>query len=394
MSTSNNSSRERIIKAASELFLTQGISETTTKEIADVAQVNEVTIFRQFKSKYGLLLAVIEESGVFTYLGESVIKSRDRALRATKGDRTSDSAETIQDYATTVLEYLEEFPEIVCSVIGEAQQYPQENRIALGKGITEVNRHLAQGLREILQEEETEQLAGLLHAILLGYGVIEFTCESHELWQDRADFLSNLVKFWTKKPKQETSTLTIRDLPPQLVHFLLQKAKKQGKQIYAIVYLLFGAGLTPQEIINLERSHHIYYPQGQLIQITQGSIREVSVNQSILGKRYGSYTRNPLTQWLRTRQDNNPALFINTQGKSLSLADLTAQWQELVRDLPASHLPTLEQTQQTWCVEMLTRGMSLENLQLLIGWDLAKLQPYAQRAKEKTALAEAFLLDH
>lgn len=381
------STRTRIIEAALELFLSKGTSDTTTKEIAELAQVNEVTIFRHFKSKYGLLLAVLEtqiSSNLVANLVESIPNS-------------SNLADFIEKYAHNFLDCLEQYPQLICSIIGEAQQYPPENRLALGKGIGEANLYLAKPLQEIIEQQGLNlsltpvQLAGLLHTMLLGYGVIEFMSESHQLWQNRSEFLGNLVNMYSPP----TVSPPIRDLPPQIVHSLMQKAKKHSKQAYALVYVLFGAGLTAQEVINLERSHHICYPQGQLLEITRGYTRQVPLNQSILGKRYGSYLRNPLTQWLKSRQDHYPALFINPQGESLSLLDISQQWQELVTDLPnlEGDGPTLEQAQQTWCVEMLTRGISLENLQLLIGWDLAKLQPYAHRAKEKAALAQAFLLD-
>lgn len=392
MSTPNNSSRARIIKAALKLFLSQGTSETTTKQIAELAKVNEVTIFRQFKSKYGLLLAVVEESGIFTNLAKSLIKSSQPNQNLT---------EKLRNYGNNGLERLEQFPELVCSLIGEASQYPQENREALGRGITEVNSRLIEYLASIFPEEgakppiSPEKLAGLLNTMLLGYGVIEFTCESHQLWSDRTDFLNSVITLCTNKPTQITPRQTIRDLQPDLVHLLLQKAKKHSKQAYALVYILFGAGITPQEVVQLERSHYLSYPKGQLLEITKGNPRQVPINQSILGKRYGSYLRNPLTQWLKSRQDDYPALLLNSEGEPLSESDLYEQWQELVTDLPTTegNLPTLMQAQQTWCVEMLMRGMSLENLQLLSGWDLAQLEPYAQRAKEKAALAQAFLLD-
>ena len=64
MSRTRTSSRARLINAALELFTSQGVTETTTRQIAELAQVNEVTLFRQFGNKQGLLLAVIEDSAV------------------------------------------------------------------------------------------------------------------------------------------------------------------------------------------------------------------------------------------------------------------------------------------------------------------------------------------
>lgn len=53
--------RERILDAALDAFAERGFSGTSTKEIAKRAKVNEVTIFRQFRSKRALFAAVISE---------------------------------------------------------------------------------------------------------------------------------------------------------------------------------------------------------------------------------------------------------------------------------------------------------------------------------------------
>lgn len=53
--------RGRILDAALELFARKGFVGATTKEIAAKAEVNEVTLFRQFGSKKALYAAVISE---------------------------------------------------------------------------------------------------------------------------------------------------------------------------------------------------------------------------------------------------------------------------------------------------------------------------------------------
>ena len=130
----------------------------------------------------------------------------------------------------------------------------------------------------------------------------------------------------TAEPK---ATENVADIPAPLVHAILQHAKKLGLQEYAIAYVLFGAGLAPGELCRLERSHHMNDPHQQLVQITQGAVRQVPVNQWIMGKRYGSYMRNPLTQWLRSRKDNQPAMFLNQAGQPLSEAELLQHWQAI-----------------------------------------------------------------
>src|SRR6516162_10526649 len=52
--------RERILDAAARTFSIEGIQGATTRQIAREASVNEVTLFRHFKSKEQLLGAVLE----------------------------------------------------------------------------------------------------------------------------------------------------------------------------------------------------------------------------------------------------------------------------------------------------------------------------------------------
>lgn len=458
MSAQRNPTRQRLIGAALELFASQGVTETTTKQIAELAQVNEVTLFRHFGSKHGLLLAVIEEAAVFTNLGQTLV---DRA------DRTSSIDRALKDYATACLQALERVPEVVRSVVGEAGQYPSENRAALGTGFTEANRYVAEYFASAIDRGQLQanlspqKLASLLNGMLLGYAVIEFTSEFHELWQDREDFLENLVALFlhgavsaadniesevdaiersakeqkAEEEKENVSPLNgigreeveakilpesgragdrirdssivqnklsvksnvekVSDLPASLVTAILQRSKKLGLQEYALAYVLFGSGLSATEIINLERSHRISDSHQQLLQVTQGLVRQVPVNQWIAGKRYGSYTNNPLTQWLKSRKDSESALFLDRNIQPLSATELEHLWQALTAGLLTveGEPIAIAQTQQTWCVEMLMRGMNLEDMRILTGWDASKLQPYARRAREKTALEQAIRLD-
>lgn len=392
MSSRSHQTRTRLIKAAMELFISQGVSNTTTKQIAELAQVNEVTLFRQFHNKHGLFLAVMEESDLFTHLAENLIAGL---------NQESSIEEVVEKYATECIQSLEKFPAVVLSVVGEANHYSRENRQALGNALTQANRYLSKYLEKILQQNRTlshlsaEKLASMLNSMLLGYAVIELTSESHQLWEGRRDFLESLVALFAPDCAIHQSPQKIADLPENLVHSLLQRAKKRGKQEYAIVYLLFASGISAEQIVTLERSRYINNSQGQFIQISQPRRREVPINQIILGKSYGSYTSNPLTRWLKSRKDTATDLFINEEGNTLKKTELRQTWQEITAELvtPEGDSPTLEQAQQTWCVEMLTRGMTPEDLCLLLDWNLSTLQPYIQRAKGKATLEKAINLD-
>jgi AcrR family transcriptional regulator len=402
MASQSISARQRLIQAALDLFTTHGVSSTTTRQIAEKAEVNEVTLFRHFGNKHGLLLAVLEESAAFKDLGESLVR------RATPPGNVY---QALKDYASDSLHTLERVPEFVRSVVGEADQFPAENRRALGRGLTEANRYVAQYLATVIQQGDintylpAEKLASLLNGMILGYAVIEFTSEFHELWEDRNDFLENLVELFlhgamSSVPQLAKETLIAKevvDLPAILVHEILQNAKKAGIQDYALAYLLFGAGLSVSEIIGLQRSHQVCDPQGHFLQITTPRLpRQVPVNQWILGKNYGSYTNNPLIKWLKSRKDNYPAMFIGNEGNSISETAILQRWELWTQALLTlqGKPPEITQAQHTWRVEMIMRGMNLEDLSILTGCDRTQLQPYARRAKEKSALEAAIRLDH
>ncbi len=406
MPTSRNLNRQRLISAAIELFSSQGVSETTTKQIAEAAAVNEVTLFRQFGNKHGLLLAVIEESEVFSQLGQNLVGDLPPA---------SNLPQMLRDYANTCLQALEQTPAVVRALVGESGQYSIENRQVLGKSFDRTNRRVAKYLKTAIGESSSklqlpvEQLASLLNTLLFGYAAIELTSEFHGLWRDRADFLDRVVALLLTGAVAHPippATLSLNsidpsvgknypDLPAAIVHQILAQAQKRSLQTYALVYVLFGAGLSAAEIVRLNRSNHLSSSNRQLLQITTGLVRQVPVNQWIMGKRYGSYLKNPLTQWLKSRKDRNVALFLDLDGDALTEADLRQQWEQLTNELitPLGSPPAIEQAQSTWCVEMLMRGLTIDAIQLLTGWEVSQLEYYVHRATEQTALAQAFSLD-
>ncbi|NEQ45406.1 MAG: TetR/AcrR family transcriptional regulator [Leptolyngbya sp. SIOISBB] len=388
------SSREKIIRSALTLFLSQGVSQTTTRQIADLAGVNEVTLFRNFGNKYGLLQAVIQSAPTFRTLGEALM-----AQTIATGDRH----QALKTYASECLSALEQAPAFVRSLIGESDQFPTENRQALGQRIEEASRYVAQYLEQTMPTSlfSSERLSGYLGALLVGYIVIESTCDEHHLWASREDFLEGLVIVLLGSTTVSgdsmhyavaDSPLLVQDLPAPVVHQILSQAKAAGTQDHALAYLLFGAGVAPAEIVGVTRAHHLSAKTQHTLHVGD---RQVSINQWIWGKRYGSYTSNPLTKWLKSRKDESPWLFIQESADLIALdVDVIEQkwtaWTQNLALYPTTHA---DQAKQTWCVEMLTRGMSVDNLSILSGVTPEQLAPYLQRAREKAALEQARLLD-
>lgn len=404
----HKSTRQRLVQAALQLFAAQGVTETTTRQIAELAQVNEVTLFRQFGSKQGLLLAVMEEAEVFTQLGE---------VLGQQADQIHSLAQALEAYADAHLRALEQIPEFVRSLVGEAGHYPTENRQAIGRGLAQVHRYTVQYLTAAMSGKQVSRLsatklASLLNTLLLGYAVTEFTTEFHQLWQDRESFITDLVELFLATERVEVNSAEqnisiarlernvtvveeVLDLPAPIVRRILQTARKSHPQDYALAYVLFGAGVSAEEVVSMMRSHSIFDHQQHILQVPEKARRQVPLNQWIMGYRYGTYTKNPLTQWLKTRKDEQPTLFINEAGQPMSEIEISLRWQEITTDIitPSGHPPRIEQAKQTWRVEMLMRGMNLEGLSILTGCNLEQLQPYLRRVQEKAALEQAIRLD-
>lgn len=406
MPTPRKSTKARLIEAALDLFAERGVTETTTKAVAERAQVNEVTLFRNFGNKYRLLLAVIEDSAVFAKLVHALV------AQANAKDNVADF---LAEYAQESLRTLDKAPDLVRSIVGEAGNYPVENRLALGKGLNEANRYVAGYLEEVIAKEglvsnlTSEQIVNLLNFMLVGYFVVKSSCEGYTFWEEQDDFLESLVRLFLQgsfAPSTALSTVTetsivkvepkkIADLPASLVRSLFRKAKKTGKQEYALVYVLFAAGLSIEEVLHLERSHSVVEPQQHILQINHGAGRQVPLNQWVMGFRYGSTSTNPLIQWLKSRKDDRTAIFINDASDTISETELLTIWQGLTTDLltPQGETPVISQARQTWCVEMLMKGIELEDLSILSGMAIKELQQYAQRARNKAALEAAARLD-
>ena len=391
MSTSRNPARQRLVDAALVLLTQQGITETTTKQIAELAEVNEVTLFRQFGNKQGLVLAVLEESEMFTGLAAAAGQHIDRSCSLDHQVRT---------YTQSFLQLLDAAPELLRSIVGESSKSPPEMKKALGRGIQQVNQQLVMkwgGGTGGLNDRSVQ----VLNSTLLGYAVLNLTTELQGLWLSREEFIEAVVVLMVGQPStggmdsDVTHAATVIDLPASLVQTLFQRAQKKGAMEMAIVYLLFGAGIRPIELTILQRVHHLSDRDAQVLQITQGAIRQVPINQWIMGKRYGTHLKNPLTQWLKSRKDTQSALLIDLDQNPLTIAQIQDIWQDLTLDLYNLNgtPPTIEQAQQTWCIEMLLRGITLDDLQILTGLSIEQLSPYGVRAKEKAVLEKGLALD-
>lgn len=129
--------RSRLIKGAIEVFASSGIAGATTREIARVAGVNEVTLFRHFASKEQLLGAVILQ----------VLALQAEAL-ANQDEWTQDLRVDLKHYAKLYNQMLEEHEALIRMFIGEAKRHPDAARQILHDACQSLNEQLIRYLKK------------------------------------------------------------------------------------------------------------------------------------------------------------------------------------------------------------------------------------------------------
>jgi AcrR family transcriptional regulator len=110
--------RERLLRAAAKIFARDGLTGATTREIAREAGVNEVTLFRHFQSKQGLLDAVVHEN-----FGAPPERIEPATLPAT-GDLRADLLVFARQYEALLQENLP----LIRAMIGEIHHHGEHER--------------------------------------------------------------------------------------------------------------------------------------------------------------------------------------------------------------------------------------------------------------------------
>ncbi|MFJ5763904.1 TetR/AcrR family transcriptional regulator [Lysinibacillus sp. NPDC093210] len=111
---------DRIIEAAIQLISEKGYTAATTKAIADLAQVNEVTIFRHFSNKQGILKTIVDR---FSY---------NPILQKMIREEVSWDLETdLKHFSMKYFEYMMSIKDLVMIGFKESMQFPEiSNEIA------------------------------------------------------------------------------------------------------------------------------------------------------------------------------------------------------------------------------------------------------------------------
>lgn len=123
-----STARDRILRAAFLAFSRRGVDGATTREIARLAQVNEVTLFRNFQSKEQLLREVVAE----------ISRRYGQVFAGGSVETQAQLRRTVRDYAEAYVISLRENEDFVRMFLGEMHRHRQLCQRLFGKSIKAV----------------------------------------------------------------------------------------------------------------------------------------------------------------------------------------------------------------------------------------------------------------
>jgi len=159
MSEAAPTTRDRIIEAALRAFARDGLQGATTRMIAQEAGVNEVTLFRHFQNKEGLLAAVMVQ----------VVQSHQSEGLGDEAAWTGDLKKNLQRFGHELYSTMERDEAFLRTMIGEGKRHPEHARKVIMDAVKPVREHFIANL-------ETARRAGLVRDGLdLGIAADVFT---------------------------------------------------------------------------------------------------------------------------------------------------------------------------------------------------------------------------
>ena len=153
--------RARILKAATDVFAASGIAGSTTREIARVAGVNEVTLFRHFQNKEQLLAAVVQQ---VTALQAEALAHQD--------EWTGELHIDLLHYGWLYNNMLEEHEALVRMFIGEAKRHPDAALQVLRETVQPLREKLMAYLGNGIEQGKVRSDVDLLPAVDMFTGML------------------------------------------------------------------------------------------------------------------------------------------------------------------------------------------------------------------------------
>jgi AcrR family transcriptional regulator len=194
--------RDRLLQAAIEVFSVEGYVGATTREIARIAEVSEVTLFRHFRSKEQLLNAVAQH---ITALQAEAFTHQD--------EWTYDLRRDLLHYAKLHDNMLEKYEALFRMFIGEAHRHPTEALKVLQQSFFPLREKLIAYLQVCVEQGKVrletdlplavDQLTGMLLS-----GMIRRHVSPVQRGYSRKQYIQGCVDLFVQGIKDDTASNT------------------------------------------------------------------------------------------------------------------------------------------------------------------------------------------
>lgn len=204
--------RTRLLKAATEVFARAGVAGATTKEIARVAGVNEVTLFRQFHSKEELLGAVV---GQATALQAEALAHQE--------EWTQNLTEDLRHYAWLFNSMLEEHEALIRTFIGEAKRHPEAANRIIAEAVQPLREKLVAYLRKaqkrgaVREDIDLKPAVDLFTGMLLA-GMLRRNAIPNSLGYSREGYIETCVDVFVRGISTLSANITSTDNRDEAQH--------------------------------------------------------------------------------------------------------------------------------------------------------------------------------
>lgn len=165
MGATQAGTKERIFEAALNLFSENGFHGTTTRKIALLADVNEVTLFRHFKNKATLFKEIIQ------HVKKTNASINDIAIETTDAEEALKAI--IRNVLNLMLKYRREYKMVLYGLLDQVEGFEEEifydYQTTIVGHLTPVVDTL-QKQEKILSPIKPSQIARLMISQILGVG--------------------------------------------------------------------------------------------------------------------------------------------------------------------------------------------------------------------------------
>jgi AcrR family transcriptional regulator len=186
------STRERLLAAAYRVCAERGLHSATTREIAEAAHVNEVTLFRHFGNKEALLSVLLERS----------VAAQSEALNIDEPE-SNNLEDDLLHYANRFDQMLLEHEPLIRTLIGDAHRHPEQAKKVIYDSARPMRQRLIDYLRArqksgvVRRDLEVEPAIDAFTGMLLS-GMLRRTGAAKMLEYTHEDFVNTAVDLFVR----------------------------------------------------------------------------------------------------------------------------------------------------------------------------------------------------